>query len=80
MQVIELLFSSQLIRLIHFSWREALNSFLYKLTRLHGKLEEEIRSELNRRFPDSLRLLRLKKVRLRVKDRLHAHALRERRV
>ncbi|WP_327753686.1 YdcH family protein [Sphingobium sp. SJ10-10] len=79
MQVSDILPSSQLIRSIHFDWREALNTFLYKLTRLHGQLEEEIRSELKRRFPDSLRLLRLKKVRLHVKDRLHAHVLRERR-
>ncbi|EPR17714.1 hypothetical protein M527_15380 [Sphingobium indicum IP26] len=57
-----------------------MNSFLYKMTRLHWKLEEEIRRELKRRFPDSLRLLRLKKVRLQVKDRLHGHMLQERRV
>ncbi|WP_233431890.1 DUF465 domain-containing protein [Sphingobium indicum] len=50
------------------------------MTRLHWKLEEEIRRELKRRFPDSLRLLRLKKVRLQVKDRLHGHRLQERRV
>lgn len=47
-----------------------MNSFLYKMTRLHWKLEEEIRSEHRRRFPDNLRLLRLKTVRLQVKDRL----------
>lgn len=47
-----------------------MHSFLYKMTRLHWKLEEAIRSERRRRFPDDLRLLRLKKVRLQVKDRL----------
>ena len=70
MQVSNFLISSQLIRLIHIEWREALNRLLYKLTRLHAKLEEEIRGELRRRFPDNMRLLRLKKLRLQVKDRL----------
>lgn len=47
-------------------------SFLrYNLTRLHERLDEQIRTELKRRVPDSLRLLRLKTLRLRVKDRLH---------
>ncbi|WP_409372967.1 DUF465 domain-containing protein [Sphingobium herbicidovorans] len=43
---------------------------------MHAKLEEEIRGELRRRFPDNMRLLRLKKVRLQVKDRLHGQGLR----
>ncbi len=43
----------------------------YRLTALHRRLDDEIRSELRRRFPDSLRLLRLKKLRLAAKDRLH---------
>ncbi|WP_443020056.1 DUF465 domain-containing protein [Sphingobium sp. Cam5-1] len=76
MQVSNFLISSQLIRLIHIEWREALNRLLYKLTRLHAKLEEEIRGELRRRFPDNMRLLRLKKLRLQVKDRLHGQGLR----
>ena len=56
-----------------------MNFFLYKMTRLHGKIEEEIRSELKRRFPDNWRLLRLRKVRLQVKDRLYDHMLQGRR-
>ncbi|WP_301075806.1 DUF465 domain-containing protein [Sphingomonas sp.] len=48
-------------------------SFLrYNLTRLHARLDEQIRTELKRRVPDSFRLLRLKRLRLQVKDRLHA--------
>ncbi|GAY20615.1 DUF465 domain-containing protein [Sphingobium fuliginis] len=50
------------------------------MTRRHGQLEEEIRRKLKRRTPDNLRLLRLKKARLQVKDRLHDHVLQERRV
>ena len=49
-----------------------MSSLRYHLTQLHGRLDEQIRTELKRRVPDSLRLLRLKKLRLRVKDRLHS--------
>ena len=44
----------------------------YRLTRIHSSLDEAIRSETKRRLPDSLRLLRLKKMKLAVKDRLTA--------
>ncbi len=50
-----------------------MNATLYRLTVIHRRLDEEIRRELKRRFPDSLRLLRLKKLKLAVKDRLHRH-------
>ncbi|MFZ3484982.1 DUF465 domain-containing protein [Sphingomonas sp. 3-13AW] len=55
-------------------WREALNKFAYRLTQLHQRLDEQIRAEMKRRAPDALNLLRLKRLRLRVKDRLHAHS------
>ncbi len=55
-----------------FDWREAMNIVTYKLTQLHQKLDEQIRTETRRRAPDSLTLLRLKRLRLRVKDRLYA--------
>lgn len=48
-----------------------MNLFAYKLTLVHRKLDDEIRGERLRRFPDSLKLLRLKKLRLVIKDRLH---------
>ena len=48
-----------------------MNATLYRLTVIHRRLDEEIRRELKRRFPDPLRLLRLKKLKLAVKDRLH---------
>ena len=47
-----------------------MNAFAYRLTVIHRKLDDEIGRELKRRFPDTMRLLRLKKLRLAVKDRL----------
>ncbi|MDB5667828.1 MAG: hypothetical protein JWL74_778 [Alphaproteobacteria bacterium] len=49
-----------------------MSSSTYRLTRIHSSLDEAIRSETRRRLPDSLRLLRLKKMKLAVKDRLTA--------
>jgi hypothetical protein len=43
----------------------------YRLSVIHKRLDEEIRRELRRRIPDNIRLLRLKKLKLSVKDRLH---------
>lgn len=48
-----------------------MNRFAYRLTLLHRKLDDEIRGERLRRSPDGLKLLRLKKLRLAIKDRLH---------
>jgi hypothetical protein len=48
-----------------------MNAYLYRLTVTHRRLDEEIRSELGRRLPDTIRLLRLKKLRLAIKNRLH---------
>ena len=52
-----------------------MNAIMYRLTVIHRKLDEQIRRELERRFPDSIRLLRLKKLKLAVKDCLHHRAL-----
>jgi len=48
-----------------------MNTLFYKLTLVHRKIDDEIRGELARRFPDSIKLFRLKRLRLAVKDRLH---------
>ncbi len=56
-----------------------MSSLMYRLSVVHKRLDEEIRRELKRRFPDNLRLLRLKKLKLAVKDRLHAMMLKARR-
>jgi hypothetical protein len=50
---------------------EAMNFIIYRLTLIHHRLDEEIRRELKRRAPSWIRLLRLKKLKLAVKDRLH---------
>lgn len=49
-----------------------MSSATYRLTRIHRSLDDAIASEMRRRLPDSLKLLRLKKLRLAVKDRLTA--------
>jgi uncharacterized protein len=48
-----------------------MSSSAYRLTQTHRRLDDAITQELRRRLPDSLKLLRLKKLRLAVKDRLH---------
>lgn len=48
-----------------------MNPVFYRMSVIHRRLDEEIRRELKRRFPDRMRLLRLKKLRLAVKDRLY---------
>ena len=50
-----------------------MNAFIYRLTFIHHGLDEAIRLELKRRAPNWVRLLRLKKLKLAVKDRLHDH-------
>jgi hypothetical protein len=49
-----------------------MSSSAYRLTHIHRRLDEAITVEAGRRLPDSLKLLRLKKLRLAVKDRLAA--------
>lgn len=51
----------------------ARNAMRYRLSVIHRRLDDEIRSELKRRIPDAMRLLRLKRLRLMVKDRLAGH-------
>ena len=47
-----------------------MNEYIYRLSVVHRKLDEEIRREIRTRVPDTIRLLRLKKLRLAVKDRI----------
>lgn len=49
-----------------------MSSSTYRLTAIHRSLDESIRKEMRSRLPNSLRLLRLKKMKLAVKDRLTA--------
>ena len=48
-----------------------MRNLIYRLTLIHRRLDDQIRGELARRFPDSMKLIRLKKLRLAVKDRLY---------
>lgn len=56
-----------------------MNPVFYRLTAIHRRLEDEIKRELGHRAPNSLKLLRLKKLKLAVKDRLYGHLPRTRR-
>lgn len=56
-----------------------MSNLIYRLSVIHKRLDDEIRRELKRRLPDGIRLIRLKKLKLAVKDRLHMHALETRR-
>ncbi len=47
-----------------------MSSSTYRLTQTRRRLDDAISTEMSRRLPDSLKLLRLKKLRLLVKDRL----------
>ena len=48
-----------------------MNSINTRLTLFHSKLDAEIRREQTRPLPDPWRLLRLKKLRLAIKDRMY---------
>lgn len=50
-----------------------MSNLVERLIAAHRILNREIRRELARRFPDRLRLTRLKKERLAIKDRLFRH-------
>lgn len=54
-----------------------MSSTTYRLTQIHRSLDEAIRKEMRALAPNSLRLLRLKKMKLAVKDRLTALMRRE---
>ncbi|MEO7177418.1 MAG: DUF465 domain-containing protein [Allosphingosinicella sp.] len=47
-----------------------MSSSTCRLTQTHRRLDDAITNEMRRRLPNSLKLLRLKKLRLMVKDRL----------
>jgi len=43
----------------------------HRLLSAHACLDGAIRQDIKRRVPDGIRLLRLKKLRLAIKDRMH---------
>lgn len=52
-----------------------MQTLIYRLLLVHSRLDAEVRREYKRQFPNSLRLLRLKKLKLAIKDRMHRLAL-----
>jgi hypothetical protein len=49
-----------------------MSAVFYRLSLMHRRLDQEIRREAKRLAPDGFRLLRLKKLKLAVKDRLNS--------
>ena len=52
----------------------SMSAYVYRLSLTHARLQGAISRELKHRFPDWLRVARLKKLRLAIKDRLAAHS------
>lgn len=48
-----------------------MRSRTFRLLEIHQRVDDALRRELRRRWPNHLRVTRLKKLKLRVKDRLH---------
>lgn len=48
-----------------------MNPRLYRLIETHQRIDQALRHEQRRRLPDSIRLVQLKKLKLRVKDLIH---------
>lgn len=46
---------------------------VYRLSSMHRRLEDAIVAEVKKRIPDWSRILRLKKLRLAIKDRIAGH-------
>ena len=47
---------------------------LFRLLEQHQRVDEELRRETGRRWPDIFRVMQLKKMKLRIKDRLNGLA------
>ncbi len=48
---------------------------MFRLLQIHQRLDQKLRSELSRRWPDVLEVAKLKKLKLAVKDKLQRRAL-----
>ena len=52
-----------------------MHSRLYRLLEAHQRIDRQLRLEQQRRWKDSFRILRLKKLKLRAKDLIHRFTL-----
>ncbi|MBP8234156.1 MAG: hypothetical protein KAY22_17805 [Rhizorhabdus sp.] len=52
-----------------------MSAMMYRLTDIRRRIDEEIRSELSRRTPSFLRLLRLRRLNALVRERLSTRLL-----
>lgn len=48
-----------------------MSSRLFRLTEIHQRIDDALRREQKRRFPDLFRMMTLKKLKLRTKDMIH---------
>ncbi len=53
---------------------------LYRLIETHQRIDARLRSELTRPLPDTFQLMRLKRLKLRVKDLIQRFTLRPQRI
>jgi uncharacterized protein len=53
---------------------------VFHLLTKHQKLDEALRAEQSRRWPDVARIMQIKKLKLAIKDRLHAASARRRKM
>ncbi len=53
------------------TWSGIMSVISYRLLTVYRRLDDEIRIQVSRRWPDVAKIQRLKKLKLAVKDRLH---------
>lgn len=53
---------------------------LFRLIESHQRIDQALRWEQRRRFPDMFKLMRLKRLKLRAKDMIHRFTLRPERI
>ena len=49
---------------------------IYRLTEIHQRIDDRLRQEGKRKLPNWLEMTRLKRMKLRIKDRIHRLMLR----
>ena len=54
-----------------FEEENIMSSRLFRLTEIHQRIDDALRHEQKRRFPDLFRTMKLKKLKLRTKDLIH---------